>query len=191
MLDTTPNLPSPWREFLTGLDELATEPVRLHCIGGFVVTYFYGMPRPTGDIDYYTTIPRLDRYTVGKRSPLWKKHGVCLHEAAHATMPVNYKARLTEILPNQFKNLRLFAPHPYDLILSKLESNKDKDRDDAAFLFQKEKLDTGILYDRYEKELSAQMKEFYAQIMRPESEEANLRNNLLTWIAIFQVEAKK
>lgn len=26
--------------------------MELHCIGGFVLTLFYGLPRTTGDIDY-------------------------------------------------------------------------------------------------------------------------------------------
>ncbi|MGA2813749.1 MAG: hypothetical protein ABSG16_20300 [Candidatus Acidiferrum sp.] len=33
------------------------EPLELQRIGGFVFTYFYGLPRTTGDIDYYTAIP--------------------------------------------------------------------------------------------------------------------------------------
>jgi len=34
------------------------EPLQLHCIGGFVICYFYGLPRVTGDIDYYTPLCR-------------------------------------------------------------------------------------------------------------------------------------
>jgi len=48
------------------------EPLELHCIGGFVFTYFYGLPRTTGDIDYYTAIPvnlNLDE-VAGQGSPL-------------------------------------------------------------------------------------------------------------------------
>jgi|SRR5262252_8273663 len=33
-------LPSPWREFLSELDDMLTQPVELHCIGGFVLTLF-------------------------------------------------------------------------------------------------------------------------------------------------------
>jgi len=33
------------------------EPLDLHCIGGFVICFFYGLPRPTGDIDYYSAVP--------------------------------------------------------------------------------------------------------------------------------------
>jgi len=35
------------------------------------------------------------------------------------------------MFPGMFKQLRLFAPDPYDYILSKLERNTSKDRDDA------------------------------------------------------------
>jgi len=51
------SLPSPWKEFLLEFDSILPEPLELHCIGGFVVCYFYGLPRPTGDIDYYSAVP--------------------------------------------------------------------------------------------------------------------------------------
>jgi hypothetical protein len=34
-------VPEPWVSFLKELDALVTEPVRLDCIGGFVVTMLY------------------------------------------------------------------------------------------------------------------------------------------------------
>jgi hypothetical protein len=49
----------------------------MHCIGGFVFTYFYGLPRTTGDIDYYAAIPanlNLDE-VAGQGSPLHAKQG--------------------------------------------------------------------------------------------------------------------
>jgi hypothetical protein len=33
------------------------EPLELHRIGGFVICYFYGLPRTTADIDYYSAVP--------------------------------------------------------------------------------------------------------------------------------------
>jgi len=51
------SLPSPWKEFLSEIDALLKESLALHCIGGFAACYFYGLPRTTGDIDYYTAIP--------------------------------------------------------------------------------------------------------------------------------------
>jgi hypothetical protein len=60
---------------------------------------------------------------------------------------------LTEMFPRAFKNLRLFAPDAYDFILSKLERNSAKDRDDADYIFKTKKLSSQILRERYEKEL--------------------------------------
>ena len=57
------------------------------------------------------------------------------------------------MLAGQFTKLSLFAPDPYDYILSKLERNSTKDRDDADFLFRKENLNSNILRERYKKEL--------------------------------------
>jgi len=36
---------------------MLTERFNLHCIGGFVVCCFFGLPRMTGDIDYHTAVP--------------------------------------------------------------------------------------------------------------------------------------
>jgi hypothetical protein len=50
--------PLPWSAFLDELDKAISEPIELHCIGGFVVSLLYGLPRPTGDFDYVAAIPR-------------------------------------------------------------------------------------------------------------------------------------
>jgi hypothetical protein len=50
--------PFPWSAFLDELDQAKSEPIELHCIGGFVVSLLYGLPRPTGDVDYVAAIPR-------------------------------------------------------------------------------------------------------------------------------------
>ena len=52
-----PDLPPPWKQFLEELDALLSEPVELHCIGGFAVVAAYHLPRSTNDLDYYTPIP--------------------------------------------------------------------------------------------------------------------------------------
>jgi uncharacterized nucleotidyltransferase DUF6036 len=51
-----------------------------------------------------------------------------------ATVPDIYEERLTEIAPGSFKHLRLFALDPYDLALSKLERNTQRDKDDVRHL---------------------------------------------------------
>lgn len=149
------SLPSPWKEFLTEVDNQLNEQVELHCIGGFAFAHFYGLPRPTGDIDYCEIVPaslNLDE-AAGRDSPLQKKYGVYLHRVTIANLPEDYESRLMEMAAGEFKHLRLLVPDPYDCILSKLERNDAKDRDDADFLFRSLKLDSKVLRERYEKEL--------------------------------------
>ena len=47
----------------------------------------------------------------------------------------------------------MFALDPYDLALSKLERNAQRDRDDVRHLARTLPFDTAILKDRYQKEL--------------------------------------
>lgn len=47
----------------------------------------------------------------------------------------------------------LCMPDPYDLILSKLERNSSKDRDDVEYLARALHLKPQLLLERYEKEL--------------------------------------
>jgi hypothetical protein len=148
-------LPSPWKEFLGELDRILREPLELHCIGGFVFTHFYGLPRTTGDIDYCTAIPanpNLDE-VAGQGSPLHTKQGVWLHHMAVANLPEDYASRLADMAPGTFRSLRLLVPDPYDCILSKLERNAAKDRDDADYLFRSQNLNALLLRDRYKNEL--------------------------------------
>ena len=150
-------LPSPWAEFLAELDALLSEQVQLHCIGGFVVSLFYGLPRPTGDIDYYSVFPvhcEDDlKAAAGPGSRLHRKYKVYFQRVAVTSLPENYEARLGEMFPGRFDKLKLYALDPYDLILSKLERNSAKDRDDVAYLIGKLRLNPTPLRDRYEKEL--------------------------------------
>jgi hypothetical protein len=46
--NTEQDPPLPWSAFLDELDQAISEPIELHCIGGFVVSLLYGLPRPTG-----------------------------------------------------------------------------------------------------------------------------------------------
>lgn len=147
--------PSPWKEFLAELDHVLTEPLELHCIGGFVLTFHYGLPRTTGDIDYFAAVPanlNLDDI-AGQDSPLHKKHRIWLHHVAVANLPENYEVRLKGMARGQFKRLKLLVPDPYDCILSKIERASPKDRDDADYLFRSQKLKARVLRERYTNEL--------------------------------------
>jgi len=52
-----------------------------------------------------------------------------------------------------FRKLRIFAPDPYDLALSKLERNSPKDQGDVEYLARTVPLSTQLLQERYEREL--------------------------------------
>lgn len=155
--DREPKPPSPWDEFLEELDGCLREQVHMHCIGGFVVSIFYGLPRPTADIDYYAVLPyhsvdHLQRW-AGPDSALAKKYKVYLQYVPMVSLPEDYAERLSEIYPGRYENLRLYALDPYDLILSKLERNSPKDRDDVAFLAGSLHLSRELLCERFQKEL--------------------------------------
>lgn len=156
-MSKTPNLPAPWADFLGELDTLLDEPIQLHCIGGFAVVAGYGLPRATNDLDYRTMIPynRINdlQRLAGPGSALAQKHKVYVQHPGIDVIPENYDERLTELSPERFKNIRLFIPDAYDLVLSKLSRNIERDRQDVEYLARTERLDPAILRGRYAKEL--------------------------------------
>lgn len=147
---------SPWKGFLEQLDSLLTEPVKLHCIGGFAVAA-YGLPRSTNDLDYFSIEPyncAAELETLaGQGSALARKHKLHLQRAGVASLPEAYDERLTEVYAGHFKSLRLFVPDPYDLVLSKLTRNADRDREDVRHIAKTSSLDPDALRDRYQHEM--------------------------------------
>jgi hypothetical protein len=150
-------IPEPWRSFLSDIDESLTEEVELHCLGGFVITVLYGLPRPTADVDVIAITPRTEIESLlnhaGQGSKLHRKHKVYLQLVGVATVPDGYERRLTEISPDPFKRLRILALDPYDLALSKIERNTQRDRDDVRHLARTVPFDLDILRQRYQAEL--------------------------------------
>jgi Nucleotidyltransferase of unknown function (DUF6036) len=69
------------------------------------------------------------------------------------TLPEDYESRLIEMAPETFKHLRLLALDPYDLALSKIERNSQRDRDDVKHLARVVPFDLEILRRRFEDEL--------------------------------------
>jgi hypothetical protein len=152
-----PDLPSPWAEFLGELDVLLEEAIELHCIGGFAVVAGYGFPRGTNDLDYRTLIPYnlindLQRL-AGPGSTLAQKHKVYVQRAGVECIPENYEDRLKELYGGRFRKIRLFVPDAYDLALSKLSRNIERDRQDVEYLAKTARLEAGILRTRYTEEL--------------------------------------
>lgn len=153
--------PAPWDSFFGELDAAADSTVRLDCIGGFVVTLLYGLDRPTADVDVVELAPREAGQTLmqlGMRGgPLHEKHRIYLDRAAIAAIPESHEERLVEMFPGAYGNLRIMALDPYDLALSKLERNSQKDRDDVRFLARRVPFDLDLLQARYATELRFQL----------------------------------
>ncbi len=151
-------IPQPWLAFLRDLDDAVDGPVEFHCLGGFVVSLRFGMPRPTGDIDLICIRPSTKTEALlslaGKGSILHGKHKVYLDFVTLRVQPENYEKRLTEMFPGTFRKIRLMAVDPYDLVLSKLDRQSPKDRADFLYLGESVPLDFAILRSRYESEVA-------------------------------------
>lgn len=148
-------LPLPWPEFLAAVDQRLSQPVELHCMGGFILAALYGIPRPTGDIDYISIHPESNEIQeiAGEGSPLCKEYKLYFDRVGVADFPEDYEERLTE-LPLNLQKIVLKVLEPYDLILSKLTRNSPKDREDVRFLAQKLQLGFTVLYERWKKEMT-------------------------------------
>jgi uncharacterized nucleotidyltransferase DUF6036 len=177
-------IPEPWLSFLRELDSTATEETRLDCMGGFVVTQRYGLNRPTADLDIFELAPRKQLAPLlhlGQQGgELHKKLGVYLDHVGVAHVPDDYEDRLSEMFSGIFRHLRICALDPYDLALSKLERNLERDRADVRHLACTIPLDSAALKARYEKELRWQM-------AIPEREDLTLR----LWLEMIEEERRK
>ena len=96
------SLSEPWRSFLLDLDSHLEGATELHCFGGFIVAEYYGLTRPTADIDVIEAVGAASLKTLaqvaGKGSDLEKTHHVYLDILTIATVPENYQARLIETM---------------------------------------------------------------------------------------------
>jgi hypothetical protein len=130
--------PEPWHSFLKELDAQLVTEVQLHCLGGFAITMRYGLRRQTADVDFLSAVPFDEMQRIlelgGQGSPLQEKYKVYLQRVTEANPPESYEDRLIEMFPSLYQKLRLFALDPYDLALSKLERNIERDRDDVKYL---------------------------------------------------------
>jgi hypothetical protein len=141
--------PSPWKEFLQDLDEAVNEACRLPCFGGFAVTLEYGISRLTSDIDVLDVAPPRMVTTLmkegGKGSPLAIKHKVYLDVVGIANAPYDYQSRL--------RPMYLLVMDPYDVALTKLKRDSDKDFQDVLQLAEKTLFDLDLFEKRYKAEL--------------------------------------
>ena len=177
-------VPEQWRSFLEELDQGATEEIRLDCMGGFVVTVLYGFSRETSDLDVLLIAPREQGRPLlelgAQGGTLHKKYKVYLDYVGVAKVPEDYEERLTVMFAGEFKHLRICALDPYDLTLSKLERNIQRDRDDVKHLARVIPFDLEILKERYEKELRW-------QLGNPEREDLTLK----LWIEMIEEDRSR
>src|SRR5581483_11173048 len=178
-------LPEPWHSFLTEVDVAATQDIALDCIGGFAVALYYGLSRPTADIDIVEVRPHAAkgwlRAIAGEGSALHKKHKVYLDIVTVSSIPDSYEDRIREIFPNHFQRLHLFVLDPIDLVLSKLSRNRDRDLEDAKHLVRSTALDLNLLESRYQEELRF-------QLSGPPSRHDQTLN---IWLEIFREERER
>jgi hypothetical protein len=172
-------LRDPWRSFLTELDALLPGPIELHCLGGFVVSEFYGLSRATADIDVLVVRQSVDLKTLvtlgGRDSALTAKHGLYIDVVTVAAVPENYQERLVDYEVTGLRHLRLRALERHDLALAKLSRNLDRDIEDVKRLAVGPGLDVDVLRRRYNDELRP-------QLARPEREDLTLD----LWIEIIE-----
>jgi hypothetical protein len=146
----------PWLSFLTALNSQIDEPADFHCIGGFVVSQYYGFARETSDLDILSMIPRqiADRVIqlAGRGSELHRKYRVHVDHVVVASYPADYESRLNRVFP-EWSNVRLWALEPHDLALTKLERSIERDIRDVMFLARAGLINRDTLVSRFEDEL--------------------------------------
>ncbi len=174
-------IPEPWRGFLMELDEQCHQPIDFHCLGGFVVTQVYGLTRTTSDVDVLMFVPKSEAAALinlgQKDSVLHNRYKVYLDPVTIVSPPEDYAQRLTEMFPDSFKNIHLFALDPYDIALTKIERNSPKDREDVKYLARTIPFDLNLLQNRYDKELRS-------YLFVPEREDLTLK----LWIEMIEEE---
>jgi hypothetical protein len=98
----------------------------------------YGLERPTADLDVIELAPQQasDRvmWLAMEGGPLHRNYRIYLDRVGVAVIPENYEDRLVEMYPGACQHFRLMALDPYDIALSKLEQNNQKDHGRAKSL---------------------------------------------------------
>ena len=147
----------PWLGFLSEVDQALTQSVEIHCLGGFVLSVLWELPRPTGDVDFIEIHPGDAgselQAIAGEGSELASRYHLHFHQVTVAEYPEAYATRITKITPPKFRRLHLMALEVHDLVLAKLSRNSPRDRSDVEFLARKGALDRKLLENRFETEL--------------------------------------
>jgi hypothetical protein len=172
------SIPEPWLSFLVEVDRALDGPVEIHCLGGFILTVFWNLPRPTGDIDVIHVGPTsasaklLD--IAGEGTELTRRFRLHVHRVGVADYPEGYASRLIDITPESLRRLRVLAFEVHDLALAKLGRNSPRDRSDIEYLVQKGALERRVLETRFKAELRPYL-----------ADEARARTTLALWVDEF------
>jgi hypothetical protein len=150
-------LREPWLSFLHEIDQQIDEVTVLPCLGGLIVTECYGNQRTTADFDVLDVAPRSMSAKViqlaGRGSELALRHRLYIDVVGVASVPYEYESRLADFCPGMFKNLHLRVMDPYDIALSKLSRNLDRDHGDVMYLARAVPFDLDLFERRYKAEL--------------------------------------
>ena len=150
----------PWQSFFAEIDAALNQEVTFHCLGGFVAKVLYDLPRETSDVDILPIASNKEINSVISTavagSSLHKKYGIYLQVVG---------------------DLRLLALDPYDLALSKIERNSQRDRDDVKHLARVVPFDLETLKKRFQDEVRP-------SLAVPEREELTLQ----LWIDAIKEE---
>ena len=128
-------------------------------MGGFVVTECYEHFRQTGDLDVIGMGVAPNRMSAklnqlaGPGTDLAKKHKVYLDIVGVAIVPYEYESRLQDLYSDAFEWLHLKVMDPYDIALSKLSRNIDRDHEDVMHLARAIPFDLELFETRYREEL--------------------------------------
>jgi hypothetical protein len=162
-------LPKEWKDFLADVDQALGQKFELRCVGGFVLAALYALPRPTADVDYVEITPlesEADLTNIaGESSKLAKKHKLFIHRTTIAEYPYEFESRLQK-LELGLQRLEMSVLGPYDLVLSKLCSDRTKDEEDAKYLIRKVGLNWEELLRIWESEMKSQVAPRHATSIR-------------------------
>jgi hypothetical protein len=176
-------IPEPWLSFLNALD--AGRRIRSAWIvwAASLSLWCTAFPGPLG----IWTCWRLHRRTSASACWSWECGAGLFTRSTKLSGPGWHGACARRLRSSDgrdfswgFKHLRLFALDPYDLALSKLERNIQRDRDDVRHLARTVPFDLEVLRRRYRDELRW-------QLGNPEREDLTLQ----LWIDAIEEERSK
>jgi hypothetical protein len=102
-----------------------------------------------------------------------------------AYFPESYESRFTEVFVGAYENLRIRLLDPYDIALTKLGRNIQRDRDDIRFLARTIPFSVETLRKRYSAELQWQYAEGRRYGPRYKADQ-----NLAEWIEMIEEDSR-